>query len=229
MQLKVLSWNIWIEGHFDQIADFLKNSDADIVGLQEARADDPEREIIKYLDELGYKHSFAPIAKEWGGKVWKDGPAIFSKYDIVETKTFILSEVNGRAAVQTDIRAGDKILHVFSTHLLHTHQQQDETQLIQIENLIKVLPSNNTIVMGDFNATPDSATIQKIRGIMIDTDPASSPTWSVYPEGCGKCNPQAVDTRLDYIFVSRDIKTSSFKVENSRGSDHLPISTIIEI
>ncbi len=230
MQLKILSWNIWIDGHFDQIVDFLKTSDADIIGLQEVQTDDPKRDVIKYLEGLGYKYVFAPVTKEWGGKVWKDGPAIFSRYNIIESKTHTLSEVNSRAAIQADIQVGNnKALHVFSTHLLHTHQKPDELQVMQVDSLIKVLPGDNTIVMGDFNAAPDSIAIQKMRGIMMDADPASSPTWSVYPEGCSKCIPQAINTRLDYIFTSKDIKTSSFKVENSKGSDHLPISVIVEI
>ena len=83
--------------------------------------------------------------------------------------------------------------------------------------------------MGDFNATPESETIRKMSEVLVDTDPTSAPTWSVYPAGCLVCNPQAIDTRLDYIFTTPDIKTSSFKVEQSKGSDHLPISVIAEI
>ncbi len=63
MQVKILSWNIWIDSYFDQIKDFLKKCDADIIGLQEVREDDPSRESIKYLDSLGYKYVFAPTEK----------------------------------------------------------------------------------------------------------------------------------------------------------------------
>lgn len=232
MKLKILSWNIWVFGHFDQITSFLKEQNADIIALQEVQEDDPEREVVKYLADLGYNHVFAPVAKEWGGKVWNDGPAIFSKYPIVGSETFILSEESSRAAIRADIQLEDKILHVFSTHLVHTHQEPSEIQEHQVENIIKELPGERTVVMGDFNATPDSVGIKRMCEVLVDSDsdPESLPTWSVYKEGCGVCELEDVSFfRLDYIFTTKDIQTSNYKVESSKASDHLPVLVIIEI
>lgn len=229
MKLKILSWNIWIDGYFDQVSDFLKASEADIIGLQEVVNDNPKRDVIGFLSKLGYQHVFAPVKKTWGTKIWNDGPAVFSKYQIQNSQTYILSEKDSRAAAKTNILIKDKLLHVFSTHLIHTHQQQLNVQEEQGLNLIKKLPNENTIVMGDFNATPNSAVIRNMKKVLIDSDPDSQSTWSMYPEGCEVCNPQKVDTRLDYIFTTKDIKTGNFKVENSKASDHLPISVMIEI
>ena len=83
--------------------------------------------------------------------------------------------------------------------------------------------------MGDFNATSDSKTILKVKESFIDVDSNNEPTWSVYPEGCVTCNPQKIDIRLDYIFTTKDIKTHSYRVEDSKGSDHLPISVMAEL
>jgi len=229
MKVKILSWNIWIEGYFDQVTDFLKTSKADIIGLQEVVSGDSKRDVIDFLNKLGYQHVFDPVEHTWGGKVYRDGPAIFSKYKILKTETYVLSKKNPRAAVRADISVGHGVLHVFNTHLIHTHQQQSKEQDEQVLNLVKKLSANRTILMGDFNATPDSSVITNIKKVLVDSDPSSSPTWSVYPSGCVFCNPQAVDTRLDYIFTSKDIKTNSFKIEESRASDHLPISVTIEI
>lgn len=229
MQIKILSWNIWIDSHFELVKEFLKNADADIIGLQEVREDDPSRETVKYLKSLGYQHVFAPIAKTWGGNVWNDGPAIFSKYEIITSKKYMLSDEDSRAAAQADIKVGDETLHVFSTHLTHTHQQDSAVQLQQVEELLKHILPESSILMGDFNAIPSSQTIQKVRELLVDTDTNEQPTWSVYPEGCVTCNPQKIDIRLDYIFTSKDIRTHSYKVEDSKGSDHLPISVIAEL
>ncbi len=229
MKLKILSWNIWINGYFDQITDFLKASEADIIGLQDVVSDDPKRDVIGFLDKLGYQHVFAPVEHTWGEKVFNDGPAIFSKYKILRTETYVLSEKDSRAAVKADILIGNETLHVFSTHLVHTHQQHSEVQDEQASNILRNLPPKRTILMGDFNATPESSAIKIIKQILIDSDPSSAPTWSVYPKGCLVCNPQEVNIRLDYIFTSKDIKTSSFKVEKSKASDHLPISVVVEI
>jgi endonuclease/exonuclease/phosphatase family metal-dependent hydrolase len=229
MRVKILSWNIWVDGNFGEIADFLKAFNADIIGLQEVQADDQKRDAVGFLKSLGYECAFAPIKKVWGGKTWNDGPAIFSRYKMVKAETYLLSKVKARAAVRADIKIGDKILRVFNVHLAHTHQRETAEQNEQAENFIKALSPEWTIALGDFNATPTSAVIRKMRSVMVDADYSEAPTWSVYPEGCLECNPRKIDTRLDYIFLSKDIKLISAKVENSRASDHLPISAIIEI
>jgi len=228
MQLKVLSWNIWDEGHFDEIAEFLKSSEADIVGLQEVLPFSKNIPIIESLTSLGYEHVYAP-ARLPSGEKEEMGNAVFSKYPIISSAVHVLSEENKRIAVQTDISVEGEIVHVFSVHLLHTHQQPSGIQELQADNLLKVLPQEKVIVMGDFNATPESVAVQKMYSVLTDTDTAHTPTWSVYPEGCPVCNPQKIDTRLDYIFLSSDIKIITSKVENSKGSDHLPISVIVEV
>lgn len=229
MQLKILSWNIWYDGQFDEISRFLASFDADIIGLQEMVPDDPMRDTIGFLKKLGYHHVFAPVLT-----IKKDGRtmsnAVFSKYPIIGNETYVLSETDSRNALRADIKVGETIIHVFNTHLLHTHQQSSEIQELQAENLIKVLPNEKTIVMGDFNATPESVVIKKMREFMIDGELAPVPTLNANLFDCSICDPQTIpDIRLDYIFTSKDIKTHSFKVHNAAGSDHLSISTIIEI
>ncbi|MDO8667929.1 MAG: endonuclease/exonuclease/phosphatase family protein [bacterium] len=230
MRLKILSWNIWVDGKFDQIAGFLKTAKADIIGLQEVEVNDLQLDIIGFLKSLGYEYVFAPVRKVFGEEIWNDGPAIFSKYKMIDTKTYLLSETDGRAAIKADIKIENKILHVFCTHLKHTHQQPSELQELQIKTLIKVLPKEKTIVMGDFNAMPDSAAIKAMTKIMIDSDPTSTPTINAPLFDCSGCDMSNVaDIRLDYIFASKDIKANSFKVHGAVSSDHLPISAIITI
>lgn len=228
MNLKVLSWNIWIDGYFDQVSDFLKSSNADIIGLQEVNENDPGKDVVGYLSSLGYEHVFAPrqIYRKTGVHF---GPSVFSRYNIESKKVHSLSKEEERFAVQANIQVGNQTLYVFSTHLLHTHQQESKIQNEQVKNLIRILPEKQTIAMGDFNATLESSTIKNMQKVMADSDPTSSPTWSVYPEGCPVCKPQKIDTRLDYIFTTKDVKVDSFEVGDSKGSDHLPILATVEI
>jgi endonuclease/exonuclease/phosphatase family metal-dependent hydrolase len=229
MRIRVLSWNIWIHGYFDKIADFLQASNADIIGLQEVLDSDPERDVIGYLNKLGYHHTFAPMKKRRDRKSWNDGPAIFSKCKFLNTQIYKLSNTDRRVAVKTDVQIGNKTLHVFCTHLTHTHQKQTAEQNLQIENLLKLLPREKTILMGDFNATPQSSVIQSMKKIFTNTDPDNNPTWSLYAEGCPKCKLDKINMRLDYIFVSPDMKVKESRVGDSKGSDHLPILADIEI
>lgn len=229
MKLSILSWNIWVDGYFEEITRFIKDSNADIVCLQEVKDNDPERDVINYLEKLGYSYAFASTLQTWDGKKYKHGPAVFSKYSIKNSRTYMLSEENVRVAVRADIKIGTQTLHVFSTHLIHTHQKPSKIQEEQSRNLIELIPNNRTILAGDFNATSESVSIRLLKGILVDSDKKSSPTWSVYKAGCELCNLDKITTRLDYIFTTKDIKSSSFEVGQSGGSDHLPISVNVEI
>lgn len=224
--MKILSWNIWVDGHFDELKSFLANADADIIGLQEVQDDDSERDVIGYLTGLGYAHVFAKFEIEWDGKTYRFGPAVFSRLPVVHSDTYEIDD-DGRSVARADIQTDDGILHVFSTHLVHTHQVESEEQLAQVKRLIEKLPNERVIVMGDFNAVPESSTIRKMKEVLVDTDPSSSPTWSVYPE-CGVCQIEKPEVRLDYIFVSKDLNAHSFEVGQSRASDHLPVSVIVQ-
>ncbi len=227
MQLKILSWNIWYDCKFQETIKFLKTSNADIIGLQEVVSNDLTRDVIGYLKKFGYDHVFSPALKLEDDRTV--GNAIFSKYKIIKNEVYNLSEEKSRNAVKVEVNINRKVLNIFNTHLLHTHQKFSAIQDTQVDSLIKVLPSDHLVLMGDFNAIPDSSVIRKMRDVLVDTDPSSKPTWSIYPEGCPTCNPQALDTRLDYIFTSKDMKTHSFNVEQANGSDHLPISVFFEI
>lgn len=61
MKIKILSWNIWVHAKLVEISGLLKEANADIIGLQEVQADDPERDVIGFLKGLGYEYVFAPI------------------------------------------------------------------------------------------------------------------------------------------------------------------------
>lgn len=231
MKLKILSWNIWCDGHFSEISNFLTACNADIIGLQEVLPHSKQIPVINLMTKLGYYHVYFPVMEMVleNGETEELGNAIFSKYPIIESRVHVLSQQHKRIAVQADIDVSGTLLHIFCTHLKHTHHKPSELQDSQARSLVKVLPHNHVIVMGDFNATPDSMPIKIVEVVLSNTDTSFKPTWSVYPEGCSVCKPQSMHDRLDYIFISSDIKAVSSQVENSKGSDHLPISVMIQI
>ncbi len=227
MNLKILSWNIWYDNDFKQVCDFLAVNNADIIGLQEIVPNDPARDVGNFLKELGYHEIIVPTKTLSDGRLMSN--AIFSKYPIINTKTHLLSTMESRTAVQANIAINGKVLHVFSTHLLHTHQTDGEIQLEQTDALLKSLPTENTIAMGDFNALPKSLVIQKINTVLSgNTEQIHTVDPALFD--CTVCEPSTYSTlRLDYIFTTPDLKTSPLTIENSQGSDHLAISTIIEL
>lgn len=228
MKIKILSWNIWVDCDMEKLKTFLKEADADIVGLQEVRENDAERDVVSFMSGLGYKNVFAPEQK-WGDPAFRFGPAIFSRFDIVRSTVHRLSEQDPRFAIEAVVAAGETHLNVFSTHLSHTHQQFSDVQNTQATTLADIAPKEKTLIMGDLNATPGSEPVKILSSAFVNTDPSNAPTWSVYPEGCPKCLPQAIDTRLDYIFASKDLLFSDATVGRSEASDHLPIFVTVEL
>lgn len=231
MQLKVLSWNIWCYGYLDRVAEFLKTTDADVICLQEV-VEDETPNISDYLTkELEYNHVYAKtkVGVTKNDKTTYIGNATYTKFKILKTTTHLLSESEGRIALETEILVNSKVLHVFNAHLTHAHLKPSQEREYQMDKIIEVLPKEKVLLMGDFNTLPESNEIRKVSQILINTDPSLTPTWSVYPEGCETCMLKSVKYRLDYIFASNDIKVVSSQVRNSKASDHLPISTIIEI
>lgn len=242
MRLKLLSWNIWCGTYLDGVIEFLKNADADIIALQEAVIDERGNIAEIIAKELGYEYVHAidmdiPLrfllgykSDEKGNK--KFGNAILSKYKIINNKIHLINREGEfrRLIIEADIDINGKLLNVFGVHLKHTHQMPLEVQDLEAEKLIELIPEKNTIVMGDFNALPKGNVIEKISKVLKNTEKDSdTPTWSVYKEGCTLCLVDSVRYKLDYIFTSKDIKSDSFEVYETKSSDHLPVSAIIEI
>lgn len=232
MTLKIVSWNIWEGKYLKDIIGFLKTTHADIIGLQEVVQEKSGKNNTAQIiaDQLGYRFVYETDSQiKSGEKILDRGNAILSKHKIIKSKTYTLSKTDARTAIKADIAVKDTTLHVFSTHLIHNHQKHTDTQNLQANNLVKVLPKTKTILMGDFNSTPESDVIKIINKILKNTDTSNLPTWCLYPDGCQVCQPASVSIKLDYIFISHDIKSVLFKAENSKGSDHLPVSADIEI
>lgn len=229
MELKVLSWNIWYGKYLDKILRYLKKEDAEILCLQEIVANkdgsNNTAEIIaKKLDYQFFEYSFAlEIEKDEKPLDW--GNAILSKYPIIGKKTHVLSSTDKRIALQVDINLEGRSLHVFTTHLIHTHQIESEIQNMQADILFDSVSKTATILTGDFNAIPESYPLKRITRKLTNADDKGRPTFSLYPEGC--CPTSGLEYRLDYIFVSSDIEAKSCEVGKSKGSDHLPITAIV--
>lgn len=232
MKIKLLSWNIWFNCYFSEITKFINEADADIVALQEVVLNDPTRDIVTFMEHLGYKYAIVQTSPEFvddKGVLRKLHTAIFSRFPIIESKIHPLREGKKPSAAEVTVRIGDQFLKVFSVHLKHDHLRPSEVQNTQADTVAKILPKERSVLMGDFNALADSYAVKLIGGIYRNTNSDYRPTWSVYPEGCSVCKPQNVDKCLDYIFVSPDITSDSFEVGISKGSDHLPISVSINV
>ncbi len=226
--LKVMSFNTRTGGsERNEVKEYLKNSGADIILLQE---DDG----IGY-EYLGYETaSFGNIT-------------ILSKYKIVD-KQFI--KINNKQiddpALQVDVEIKGKRYRLMSVHLqsfgfvkkmvrLNGNNEEDERK---IKNIVKrLIPTFRmhqeqvdiihkmvekspypVILTGDFNSVPNSYEYYHLSEGLQDAFLAAG-------RGSGTSfHDYKFPIRIDYIFTSKSIKALSYKVERSvRVSDHFPV------
>ncbi len=239
MKLKLLSWNIWGGTHLDEVVRFLQSADADIVALQEVVEIETGNTAEIIAKELGYEYThgihmhlprkFLPNHAEQEGTL-KFGTALLSKYPIVKSESFDLSPEASRIATRATMLIDGRMIHVVSLHLKHSHYQQPlAIQDIQVKNLLSTLSTEHTIVMGDFNAVPESSVIQKMCESLIQTDAVNTPTWPLYTEGCSCAEGSEPKYKIDYIFITKDMQVVSSETGSTKASDHAPISATVEI
>lgn len=229
MQLKVVSWNIWGGRKLPEVIQCLSEANPDIIALQEVLQDEggANNSAKAVADALGYTYiyetttllipSISHLLEKHGiDKNMEWGNAILSRYPISNRNVHVLSGERKRTALEGTITIEDKKLQVFSTHLVYAPAQPSHTQTTQMQNLLKVLPKENGLVMGDFNATPDDTVMGDILKVMVNTEVDSTKYT-------------ADGKKADYIFTTTDIKTISSGTLDSQASDHLPVYAIVEI
>ncbi len=237
--IKVMSYNIHHGEGTDaildlkRIAEVIKQSDADIIGLQEVDNHFSQRsnfeDQAKWLaNYLGMHYAYAanldyePLQE--GDHRRQYGTAVLSKYPILSSQNHLLTNIpypvnptEQRGLLETVINVKGNHIHFYNTHLDHRRSEQRNLQIREILDIAKQ-KEGTKIFAGDFNAAPKSAEILKMTAQYKDvfaelgqnedyTIPADKPT-----------------SRIDYIFTSEDVKIRTGEVIDTLASDHLPIT-----
>ena len=229
--VKVMSYNIHhavgLDGVLDmeRIASILEAEGADIIGLQEVDNHWSERSgfedqadwLAKRLD-MHYIYMAnidrPPFKSRKNRRQY--GAAILSTYPIIQAQNYLLtkigeSEQRGLLEIVVDIK-GHK-LNIYNTHLALTANERH----IQLNEIIQLSDAKKgpKVIMGDLNATPQSAELKTLASHLHDAFAEQNDAYTYDAEGIPK--------RIDYIFASKEIKTSQAKVIYTPGSDHYPI------
>ncbi|WP_246187617.1 endonuclease/exonuclease/phosphatase family protein [Ornithinibacillus caprae] len=242
MELTVMTYNIHHgksvekELNLDQIAHVIKESNADIIGLNEvdknfhkrSEFEDQINWLAKELNmEQAFTHSISLKSKE-KDTARQYGNGLLSKYPIVKKKdhhfNFVKGLVEGRSLLEATVQLDEKMIQVYVTHLsLIPFLQNKQTNYIT--NCLSEC-SHPKIIMGDWNMKPGSRTWEKMTDILVDA-------WETGgEEGAGYTYPSTQPKRrLDYIFMNTTFHIRNVEVVTTKpkASDHLPLKVTVFI
>jgi endonuclease/exonuclease/phosphatase family metal-dependent hydrolase len=223
-KVRVLTLNIWNrcgpwQERLKAIRSNVTTLAADLVGLQEVLVT-PEGDRLDQAaaiaDGLGYTFAFG--ASHTNG--YKFGNAVLSRWPILESEVFALPRLGAeehRSLLFALIDAPMGKLPVFVTHLSwkldEGYVRETQVQLI-VEHVTRLAPRSGMppILMGDFNAEPDSDEMRYLRGLKSYGGKSVyfADCFGIVGEGLGatfsKRNPFAAlqrepERRIDYIYV----------------------------
>ena len=266
MQLKVMCYNTWLCNNIKGIAKHIANINPDVVGLQEIMENYPNNGdpctaftlngILRKRHHKEYFLSYFPaFVSDRHTSKRIIGDAILSRFPPIKSQSLFLSspemyfsrlpttpprDAEPRIAVEILLKLDGKTLRFINVHLgVSENRTPTQYTRIQVTNLLKLIGNgNNTILMGDFNITPDTSYIKQIEQIMTNTDKQQKPTWAYLNESTvehyGVYGKSVKDIpllthRIDQIFVGKGLETVSFKLGKSKASDHRSLIANIQI
>ena len=218
--------NSW-ENRKNLTAKTIQEAQADIIGLQEVYDFQLEYLLIQLPEYQCYS-----IGREDGASAGEHCSILWRKDSFHQTLggTFWLSETpdipnsstwGNRITRICSWVEFDEGFRIYNTHWDHESQQ---SRVNSAELTLQVLPSTPWILLGDFNAEPDSVELQflaKAPNIDFVTRDNLIGTFHNFQGGTD-------GDRIDHVFVSKGIKTGPVKVitteeGNLFPSDHYPI------
>lgn len=246
MILKVLQWNCMYSEDVEAIAHFLKQTEADIIFLQELtnglhpNNSDTGAYIAKVLDYDGH-FAYGPMVLP-GSVPAQVGMGIFSNLAISNKQKLILQDgkqqdgkiiADERFCLQAAIRVGNKTIGLGTTHLpFHPTFRTTTSKQQMVESISDYTAGYKDYILGaDLNTTPytNAAVTLRRRGFTNAGPALRHPTWTTKPFTIGSWSYRELRWRLDYILTKGSIKPKASGVLATQLSDHLPIISEFEI
>ncbi|MEU6304363.1 endonuclease/exonuclease/phosphatase family protein [Streptomyces chartreusis] len=227
---RVMTWNICNPcdvSNEDRAADIATYA-PQVIGMQETCVRDVEK-IRNHLQRrygLVYHVEYGTVLQSWGrcgGVPWNPGGFGQAILSIAPMKDHVSveypdggSEDRGYMAVTTTV--GGKSTRVFNTHLAHRRQEEFRAEQIGVLTA-EVRKYDRAIVLGDFNAVPESAELTKMWALASDADPECGPSAT------GVCEVTTDwQSKFDYVFL-RGFVPLEQHVNPTENSDHHLVRT----
>ena len=212
---------------FQKFAETIKQMDADVVGLNEMRGEGIDAEYteqVKLLSELtGMKYYYFAKAIDIPGK-GPYGNGMLSKLPILRVENVKIPDPDPkgysgyyetRCLLKAELEGGATVL---ITHFGLNPDEQENAVVTILDNL----SDKKCVLMGDFNVRPENPVLAPIRAKMHDTAEDFEGERFSFPS-------DAPDRKIDYVFVSRDVKVLDADIPVIVVSDHRPYTVTVEI
>jgi endonuclease/exonuclease/phosphatase family metal-dependent hydrolase len=240
MRVTVLSLNIWnYRGEWaarrERIARVIREVAPDVVGLQEVRHDPRYARGVDQAAQLarlsGLHHVYGPAMRYWRWPRVEEGLAILTPHTILRHATIPLrwdptdrADPNRRIALHTTLALpGGATLECWVTHLNQRPPMRDASAAALGD---AVRASASPLLMGDFNAHPESTTIRAFQ------PPGLRDMWGMaHPDDPGFTYPaEAPAERIDYLFSGpgwRVERIERIGVGSRALSDHCGLLAVV--
>jgi endonuclease/exonuclease/phosphatase family metal-dependent hydrolase len=230
--LRVLSFNIYhgetMRGDFDleQIASVIRDTEADLVALQEVdlyTGRSGERDLASELGLLTRMVPLFGMAMPYDGGEYGEG--ILSRYSFLSTRNHPLPAGEGkepRAALEARVilDSGDTIA-LIGTHFDHTGETDRIKQAARVREIMAGIDVP-VLLAGDLNAIPESRTMEIL---FADLKPSDSEFRPTIPSD----GPRA---KIDYILYGPPERwklLESLVICDTIASDHCAFLSVLEL
>lgn len=217
---------------FDLMAYAIKSQEPDIVVLNEVRSSGPcpsyKNQTKILAKKAGFQYFRFGEAIRFGGFL-PYGNAILSRYPIGEFRVIRIPNpvvrdedayYEARSVIKCRIDVGDYRIGVLGTHIGLANSEK----INAVNTLAELIDNTSTpcVLMGDFNMTPEDDKLRPIYDRMTDTARYFNELKLTFPSD----EPRI---KIDYIFVSKDMKVVYADVPDIIASDHRMVICDIEL
>jgi endonuclease/exonuclease/phosphatase family metal-dependent hydrolase len=216
----------------EAIARVIEDNDPDIIALQEISRGWVISGRVDMLTWLSQRLNMSFVSGPTADPFW--GSAIFSRYPIEQYENHELLPRDlpvrrGFISAEMDLGSGES-LKVIATHF---HHSWDPENPLDYDSNVRQLQSQSildfwngadrTVLLGDFNATPSAtemATLTRTGFLDLGAqiEPPPDHTWPA----------DDPIVRIDYVWISPDLRSRGLHVPVSTASDHFPVVAIID-
>lgn len=230
--ISVMSYNIHIgqnsadQDKLKEIAQYIRESKAGIVGLQEVDSvcnRSGKIDQMKFLaEQTGMYYAYSRHFAFDGGSY---GLGILSRYPLEEIRDLRISlsstgKPETRSLLTADFKKGHK-KYTFAT--VHMDYRDSGSRQVQSEEIVRKFSDNiNPVILtGDLNARPGTKEIEILENAFTDVSKLSGPTYpAVKPLN-----------KIDYIMVNKG-RVKQIKLQKADRidfSDHIPVLSVFRV